>query len=107
MEVLRDEWGIRNIYASSLHDLFFAQGYVHAQERLWQMELNRRTATGKLSQIFGKVSLSTDRTARTFGFARIGWQDYELMDPILKLIFRAYTDGINAVIDDPAFKNAH
>ena len=43
VEVLRDEWGIPHIYASSLHDLFFAQGYVHAQERLWQMELNRQT----------------------------------------------------------------
>ena len=50
VEIIRDRWGIPHIYAASTHDVFFAQGFVHAQDRLWQMELNRRTAAGRLSE---------------------------------------------------------
>ena len=53
VEVIRDKWGIPHIYAENTHDLFFAQGFVQAQDRLWQLELNRRTATGTLSELFG------------------------------------------------------
>src|SRR5512136_1735088 len=71
VEVLRDRWGIPHIYAATFHDLFFAQGFVHAQDRLWQMELNRRMASGRLSELFGTLALETDRAARTFGFRRL------------------------------------
>src|SRR3989304_8465515 len=72
IEILRDRWGVPHVFAADLHDLFFGQGFVHAQDRLWQMELNRRTATGRLSEIFGPVALDTDRATRTPGFDRLG-----------------------------------
>src|SRR4030042_1984228 len=72
VEVLRDRWGVPHLYASSERDVYMAQGYVHAQDRLWQMELNRRTANGRLSEVFGALALDTDRAALTFGFRRLG-----------------------------------
>lgn len=104
VEVLRDEWGVPHIYASNLHDLFFAQGFVHAQDRLFQLELNRRTACGRLSELFGAIALDTDRAARTFGFARLGQADWEQVDEDLREIIQAYTDGINAFVQHPASK---
>ena len=59
----RDQWGIPHITAGSRRDLFLAQGFVHAQDRLWQMELNRRAANGQLSAVFGPTTLATDRLA--------------------------------------------
>ena len=77
VEVIRDRWGIPHIYAKNVHDLFFSQGFVHAQDRLWQMELNRRIAQGRLSELFGELALDTDRACRTFGFHRLGKVDWE------------------------------
>lgn len=99
VEIIRDRWGIPHIYASNLNDLFFAQGYVHAQDRLWQMELNRRTAQGCLSEIFGGIALDTDRTVRNFGFNRLGNLDWELMDRSIKETFIAYAEGVNAFLN--------
>lgn len=98
VKIIRDRWAIPHIYADSLEDGLFAQGFVHAQDRLFQMELNRYTAQGKLSKLFGEMALDTDRTVRTFGFNRLGRTDWnnthgELRDGIL-----AYTAGINAFI---------
>ncbi|MBI3976310.1 MAG: penicillin acylase family protein [Armatimonadetes bacterium] len=70
VEVIRDRWGIPHIYAQNPHDLFFAQGYVHAQDRLWQMDLSRRLAAGRLSEIFGPVALEADRLMRVLGLRR-------------------------------------
>ncbi|MHA1974574.1 MAG: penicillin acylase family protein [Candidatus Hodarchaeales archaeon] len=72
VEVIRDTSGVPHIFASDNHDLFFAQGFIQAQDRFWQMELNRRTANGTLSEIFGELALETDIASRTFGFARLG-----------------------------------
>ena len=66
VEIYRDPWGVPHIYAESQEDCLFAQGFVHAQDRLFQMELNRRTAQGTLSELFGEMALDTDRTVRTF-----------------------------------------
>ncbi len=93
--ITRDTHGIPHISGSSLNDVVFAQGYVHAQDRLWQMELNRRTAKGELSEIFGKLALDTDRTARTFGFTRLGLQDYDSLSDTSKKLLDAYIAGIN------------
>ncbi len=102
VEIIRDRWGIPHIYAANTHDLFFAQGFVHAQDRLWQMELNRRTATGRLSEIFGEVALDTDRAVRTFGFARIAEIDLDnAADDILNVV-HAYTDGVNTYLQRPS-----
>lgn len=101
VEVIRDTWGVPHIYAANAHDLFLAQGFVHAQDRLWQMELNRRTAAGRLSEIFGEVALDTDRTVRTFGFRRCAIADQtNASDDILNAV-QAYTAGVNAFIQHP------
>ncbi|OGO29290.1 MAG: hypothetical protein A2W33_02685 [Chloroflexi bacterium RBG_16_52_11] len=98
-EVIRDRWGIPHIYAQDMQDLFFAQGFVHAQDRLFQMELNRRVAQGRLSEIFGEIALDTDRTARTFGFNRLGRTDWSNISGDLREIILAYTAGVNAYLD--------
>lgn len=99
VKVIRDKWGVPHINATDEHDLYFAQGFVHAQDRLWQMELLRRTATGTLSEIFGKIALDTDRTSRTFGFSRLGKQDWENIETDIRDVINAYTKGINAHIN--------
>lgn len=99
VEVLRDRWGVPHIFASSSHDLFFAQGFVHAQERLFQMELNRRTAQGRLSEIFGEIALDTDRAVRTFGFHRLGRTDWASASTDMKEAVEAYCEGVNAYLD--------
>ncbi|MCK4848466.1 MAG: penicillin acylase family protein, partial [Candidatus Heimdallarchaeota archaeon] len=82
VEIIRDKWGVPHIYANNEHDLFFAQGFVQSQDRFWQLEINRRTANGTLSEVFGEIAIDTDRTARTFGFARLGRIDYENADKV-------------------------
>src|ERR1700716_3398484 len=66
VDVVRVEPGVPHLYAHDGHDLFFAQGYVHAQDRLWQMELNRRAGAGELSALFGEAALDLDRAMRVF-----------------------------------------
>jgi len=104
VEILRDRWGIPHIYAQSSHDLFFAQGFVHAQERLFQMELNRRTAQGTLSEIFGELALDTDRAVRTFGFNRLGSIDLANASAEMTEALHAYCAGVNAYIDKAGSK---
>ncbi len=99
VEVLRDQYGIPHIYAQNDHDLMFAQGFVHAQDRFWQMELNRRTATGTLAELFGELALDTDRATRTFGFDRLGRKDWEVVSEEVRSLVRAYTDGVNACLE--------
>ena len=95
--VIRDKNGIPNIYASNLHDLFFAQGYVHAQDRLWQMEIGRRGVAGRTSELSPSVSsLENDKFVRTLGWRRAAEADFEALDDKGKAILQAYADGINA-----------
>ena len=100
-EIIRDRWGVPHIYAKNEADLFFAQGFVHAQDRLWQMELNRRTATGRLSEIFGPLALDTDRAARTFGFQRLARIDWANVDEPVRQAVTAYSAGVNAFLQHP------
>ena len=104
VEVIRDKWGVPHIYASSTHDLFFAQGFVHAQDRLWQMEVNRRLARGRLAELFGAVALETDRATRTFGFDRLGRTDYDQAGPLVRGVIDAYTAGVNAFLTQPKLR---
>ena len=104
IEIIRDEWGIPHIYADDLHDLLFAQGFVHAQDRLWQMEVNRRASRGLLSEFIGEEGLDADRMSRTFGYGRIGAQDWELFDEGQQKIIHSYCNGVNAYINHPSFK---
>src|SRR5690606_23556689 len=98
VEILRDPYGVPHIYAENSHDLFFAQGYVHAQDRFWQMEFWRRIGAGRLSEYFGEATLGTDIYLRTVGFARIAEQEYETASPEIRAALDAYAEGVNAYI---------
>ena len=99
VEVIRDEWGVPQIYAENEHDLFFAQGYVHAQDRLWQMEMNRRIGSGTLSAALGESLLDTDRFLRTIGIRRAAEKDWALVDEETRATMQAYADGVSAYIE--------
>jgi penicillin amidase len=99
VEVVRDRAGGPHLYATSLEDLYFAQGYVHAQDRLWQMELNRRTAAGRLSEIFGAVALEADRFIRRIGLRRAAEQDAPLLSEETRRLTEAYCRGVNTFVE--------
>lgn len=97
--IIRDKNGIPHIYAASTHDLFMAQGYVQAQDRLWQMEINRRGIAGRQSELSPtKSGLSDDKFIRTLGLRRAAQADYDAMDDSSKAVLQAYADGVNAFI---------
>jgi len=96
--VIRDSWGIPHIYASNPHDLFFAQGYAHAQDRFWQMEFWRRIGSGRLAEILGESALDSDRFIRTLGWRRTAAQELELLDNESRVALEAYAKGVNAYI---------
>lgn len=98
VEVIRDEDGIPHIYAENLHDLFFAQGYVHAQDRLWQMDFQRRVGLGRLSEILGEATLETDIFLRTVGTNRSAHQDLRALNAETRAALEAYAGGVNAYI---------
>lgn len=97
--VRRDDRGVPYIEAANDDDLFLAQGYITASDRLWQMDLYRRTVRGELSEIFGQVTLGEDKRRRTFGFAQVLDQNVAHLQPDLKRILEAYAKGVNAFID--------
>lgn len=96
--VRRDERGIPYITAQNDEDLYFAQGYATAADRLWQMDLLRRTARGELSEIFGNPTLEEDKRHRTFGFAQVAEAEVALAGPQARSILEAYARGVNAYI---------
>lgn len=98
-EIVRDRWGVPHIYAGNLHDLFFANGYAQAQDRLWQMEFNRRAATGTLSEMVGDAALEIDRLVRRVGFHRAAKTDWETADDEEKATLEAFAAGVNAYIE--------
>lgn len=98
--VIRDAAGIIQISASDRHDLFLAQGYVHAQERMWQMEISRRIGAGRLSELFGKSQVDTDSYVRTLGWRQAAERDLAAMSPDSIAILQAYADGVNAWIKE-------
>lgn len=99
VEILRDRWGVPHIYARTTHDLIFAQGYVHAQDRLWQMDFNRRLVAGRLSEILGPVSVTLDRWMRTLTMRRVAEREVALLDDESRGLFEAYAAGVNACIE--------
>ena len=98
VEVLRDRWGVPHIYARNTQDLFFAQGYIAALDRLWQIDLWRRVGTGKLAEVLGPSALGRDRIARAVQY-RGDWDaEWRSYGPETKAIATAFTAGINAYI---------
>jgi penicillin amidase len=98
VEVLRDRWGVPHIYADNNHDLMFAQGFVHAQERLWQMDYDRRLASGRLAEVLGAEALRLDRWIRILGLRRAAERDTLLLEGHVSQMLEAYVAGINARI---------
>ncbi|HKY28896.1 MAG TPA: penicillin acylase family protein, partial [Pyrinomonadaceae bacterium] len=94
----RDDRGIPYISAQTDNDLYFAQGYATAQDRLWQMDLLRRTARGELSEIFGNPTLEEDKRHRTLGFAQVADAEVALATPQARSLLEAYARGVNAYI---------
>ena len=100
VEIIRDEWGIPHIYAENDEDLFFAQGYVVAQDRLWQLEMWRRWHEGRLAEVFGPEAFPYDARTRLMTY-RGPWDDSEWTSyhPNAHRIFTAYANGINAFVE--------
>ena len=96
VEVLRDRWGIAYLSAASLEDLWFAQGYIQASERLFQIELALRAAAGRLSEWFSDLALPSDRFARTIGFARLGAREAGRWSEASVAMMRRFVDGARA-----------
>jgi penicillin amidase len=100
VDIYRDKMGIPHIYASTQHDLFFAQGYVHAQDRFWQMDFWRHTGSARLSEMFGKKQVSTDAFLRTLGWRQVAEKEYEMLSPEAKAVADSFAEGVNAYIKD-------
>ncbi len=98
VDVIRDRWGIPHIYAQNARDLMFAQGFVHAQDRLWQMEFQRRLVSGRLAEVIGAAIAPVDRWQRTLGMRRVSEQEIELLSDETRANLQSYTAGVNARI---------
>src|SRR5439155_21547872 len=98
LEIIRDADNIPHIYAASKADALFGLGYVHAQDRLWQMEFQRRIGHGRLSEIFGRATVPQDRFLRTVGFGRAARSAWTATPEWAKTQINAYVAGVNAFI---------
>jgi len=99
VEIIRDHFGIPHIRAESTHDAFFAQGFVHAQDRLWQLEFDRRRAEGRWAECAGAAALDQDRFMRRLRLVDTAKADYDAFDAETKAMCDAYTAGVNAFIN--------
>ena len=97
--VYRDAYGIPQIYARTAHDLFMAQGYVHAQDRFWEMDFRRHVTAGRLAELFGPSQVATDAFIRTLGWRRVAEQELDLLTAETREYLEAYAAGVNAWID--------
>ncbi len=100
VRVVRDAHGIPQVYAGTSHDLFYAQGFVQAQDRFYEMDVRRHTTAGRLSELFGEGTLQIDKTVRTMGWRRVAEQELSLLSPETQDYLRAYSDGVNAYLAD-------
>ena len=96
--VERDNWGVPYIRAASVEDLAEAQGYVTAQDRLWQMDLLRRASRGQLSEVLGPATLKIDKDFRLLNFSRSADRDYAMISPGVRKVMEAYARGVNLYI---------
>lgn len=98
VEILRDKWGVPHIYAQNADDLFFAQGWITAKDRLFQIDLWRRIGSGKLAEVLGPTALPRDRIARLVRYRGDWDQEWQSYSPDTKAIVTAFVNGINAYI---------
>ena len=102
VEIVRDVYGVPHIYAASHEEAYFALGFAHAQDRLWQMEMSRRIGAGRLAEILGPAALETDRFLRTLGVYRAAQASLERLDDETRRILDSYAAGVNAFLaNDP------
>ncbi len=98
VDIVRDRNGVPHIYAGSIADAYFALGFVHAQDRLWQMEMNRRIGAGRLSEALGPATLDTDKFLRTLGVRRVAVATLKALDADTRRGLDAYAAGVNAFL---------
>ncbi|MCD4526862.1 penicillin acylase family protein [Nocardioides sp. cx-173] len=98
VEVVRDEHGVPQLYGDSLLDLVRAQGYVHAQERFFQMDVRRHATAGRLAELFGKDAVESDAYVRTMGWRRVAQRELALIEPATRAALEAYAGGVNAFL---------
>jgi penicillin amidase len=98
--VYRDEYGIPQLYADNADDLFRAQGYVHAQDRFWEMDVRRHITSGRLSEMFGSDTIGEDAYLRTLGWRKVAEQEWDLVAPDTRRYLQDYADGVNAWLVD-------
>jgi penicillin amidase len=98
VDVVRDHEGVPHIYAGTEGDAYFALGFVHAQDRLWQMEMNRRIHSARLAEILGPDALDTDRFLRTIGVRRNAEREFAHYDAPTRAALQRYADGVNAYL---------
>ena len=98
VKVLRDGNGIPQVYADTSHDLFYAQGFVQAQDRFFEMDIRRHTTAGRLSEMFGEQTLDVDKTIRTMGWRRVAEKELGMLSPETLSYLQAYSDGVNAYL---------
>jgi penicillin amidase len=99
VRVVRDRYGVPQIYADNAEDLFYAQGYVQAQDRFFQMDFRRHVTAGRLAELFGREALKTDMFVRTMGWREVAEEEFALLDPETKAYLEAFSDGVNAYLD--------
>ena len=99
VDVLRDGNGIAQVYADTAADLFYAQGFVQAQDRFFEMDFRRHVTAGRLSELLGRDALETDMYIRTMGWRRIAEQELGLLSPRTRGYLESYSAGVNAYID--------
>ena len=92
----RDRWGVPHVEAESRSDLWFAQGFCHGQDRLWQMDFYRRVVSGRLSEMAGAEGLPVDRLMRTLGMRRVAEREAAALDPALGAVLERFCEGVNA-----------
>lgn len=97
-EIVRDRWGVPHIYADAAADVWFAQGFVHAQDRLFQMDYARRLARGTMAEVFGAAALEADRWSRVLGFWRAVQADLAALTPEDRAVLERYAAGVSACI---------
>ena len=100
VDVFRDSHGIPQIYAENPNDLFFAQGYVQAQDRFYEMDFRRHLTAGRLSELVGEDAIETDEFVRTLGWREVAQREVEQLRPSTRRYLEAYSDGVNAYIED-------
>src|SRR3989304_4947711 len=98
VEIVRDRHGVPHIYAGSVADAYFALGFVHAQDRLWQMEMTRRVGSGRLSEALGAATLDTDKFLRTLGIRSVAEATLKSLSDETRSQLDAYAAGVNAFL---------